>query len=74
MAADKGANNAMLVAMDVGDYRRAKALAARVEPGSDTAALAARVKEATAIDGRALLAFGFIIIVVLGFVLQAMAH
>jgi hypothetical protein len=74
MAADKSMVNALLVAMDVGDYRKAKALALKVEQGSDASALASRVKDATTVDGRALVAAAVVLVAVLGLVVQALAH
>ncbi len=74
MAADKSAVNALLVAMERGDYRSAKALAARVEQSSDASALASRVKDATAIDRRALVAAAVVLVLVFGFLAQAMAR
>jgi ethanolamine transporter EutH len=74
MAVDKSTVNALLVAMDMGDYRKARALAADVQQASDASALASRVKVATEVDGRALVAAGVVLAAVAGLVLQAMAH
>jgi hypothetical protein len=74
MAVDKSAVNALLVAMDLGDYRKAKALAHQVEQGADASALASRVKEATTIDGRALVAAAVVLAAVVGLLVQAVAR